>query len=50
MANGIVIAATILAAVLALAAFLSLSMELYVVSGTLFVFTAFAIYIRETNK
>ena len=50
MANGIVIAATILAAALALAAFLSLSMELYVVSGTLFVFTAFAIYIRETNK
>lgn len=50
MPNGIVIAATILAAVLAVAALLSLSMELYVVSGTLFVFTAFAIYVRETNK
>ena len=40
---------TILAAVLAVAAFLTLFMQRPVVSGTLFVLTAFAIYIRETN-
>jgi hypothetical protein len=41
--------ATILAAILGVAAFLTLFMQRPVVAGTLFVLTAFAIYIRETN-
>jgi len=50
MENGIVLFATIAAAVLAVTAFITLAMELHVLSGTLFVLTAFAIYIRETKK
>lgn len=50
MANEIATGATVLAGVLAAAALVTLSMELYVVSGTFFVLTAFAIYIRETNR
>lgn len=43
-------AATVLAALLAIAAFVTLFMQRPVVAGTLFVFTAFAIYIRETRS
>lgn len=50
MADPIPTAATIAAAVLAVAAFVTLFMQRPVLAGTLFVFTAFAIYIRETNK
>ncbi len=49
MANTIVLGATVLAAVLGLAGFVTLAMQEFVLSGTLFVFTAFAIYIRETK-
>ena len=49
MANAVGRVATALAVVLALGALATLSMELYVLSGTLFVFTAFSIYIRETR-
>ena len=49
MANAVGRIATVLAVALSLAALVTLSMELYVVSGTFFVFTAFAIYIRETR-
>lgn len=42
--------ATALAALFALGAFVTLFMQRPVVAGTLFVFTAFSIYIRETNK
>lgn len=42
--------ATVLAALLAVGAFVTLFMQRPIVAGTLFVFTAFAIYIRETNK
>lgn len=40
-------AATLSAAILAVLAFVALSQERLVLSGTLFVFTAFAIYLRE---
>lgn len=50
MPNLTVTVATVLAVVLAAAALVTLSMGLHVASGTFFVFTAFAIYIRETNK
>lgn len=50
MVNYIVYGATVLAAVSALAAFLFLSMERYVVSGTFFVLTAFSIYLSEMNR
>ena len=49
MANAIVLGATVFAAVLGLAAFVTLAMEQFVASGTLFVLTSFAIYIRETR-
>lgn len=49
MANAVVLVATLVALVMAIAAFLTLAMELYVVSGTFFVFTSIAIYVRETN-
>lgn len=42
--------ATVLAALLAVGAFVTLFMQRPIVAGTLFVFTAFTIYIRETNK
>jgi len=41
--------ATVLAALFALGAFVTLFMQRPVVAGTLFVFTAFSIYVRETN-
>lgn len=50
MADPIPTAATVLAAVLAAAAFVTLSMQRQVLSGTLFVLTSFAIYIRETRS
>lgn len=50
MATRIAQAATVLAVLLAVTAFVTLSMERQVLSGTLFVLTAFAIYIRETYK
>jgi len=49
MVNPIALGATVFAAVFALAAVVTLSMKLYVVSGTFFVFTAIAIYVRETS-
>lgn len=49
MANAVVLIATALAVALAVTALVALSMELYVAAGTCFVFTAFAIYIRETK-
>lgn len=49
MANAVVIGATVVAAVMAIAALLTLAMELHVVSGTFFVLTAVAIYVRETR-
>ncbi len=42
--------ATVLAALFAAGAFVTLFMQRPIVAGTLFVFTAFSIYIRETNK
>ena len=50
MGNSIALLATVAAAVLAVAAFITLSMELQILSGTLFVLTAFAIYMREMYK
>jgi hypothetical protein len=50
MTRAIAILATILAAAFAIAAFVALSMERQVLSGTLFLFTAFSIYIRESYK
>jgi len=50
MVNVIAVAATVAAALLGISALVTLSMERFVLSGTLFVFTAFAIYIREMNK
>lgn len=38
------------AVILTVIALITLSMELYIVSGTAFTFVAFLIYIRETNK
>ncbi len=50
MTNAIVIVSTVMAGLFALGGFVTLSRKLYVVSGTLFLFTAFSIYIRETYK
>lgn len=50
MTNRIATLATILAVLFAVAGFVTLSRELYVPSGTLFLFTAFSIYLRETYK
>lgn len=50
MVNVIPLVATATAVILFLAALVTLSMELYVVSGTFFMFTSFAIYIRERYK
>lgn len=50
MVDPIPTAATVLAAVFAVAAFVTLFMQRPVVAGTFFVFTAFAIYIRETRS
>jgi hypothetical protein len=50
MANLVKIAATIGGVLLMLGALVTLSMEQYIASGTLFMFTAFAIYIREMHK
>jgi len=47
--NGIELWATLAAVAMAITAFVTLSMELYVVSGTLFTLTAVAIYIKETR-
>jgi hypothetical protein len=41
--------ATVLAVAFAAAALVTLSMDLHVASGTLFLFTAFSIYLRETT-
>ncbi|MEF8814695.1 MAG: hypothetical protein V5A55_12890 [Halovenus sp.] len=49
MVNVIAIAATVAAALLGVAAFVALSIDRFVLSGTLFVLTAFAIYVRETK-
>ncbi len=49
MVNAIVVGATVLAALFGVAAFVALASEQFVASGTLFVLTAFAIYIRETK-
>jgi len=50
MSRPIVIGATVAAAVLAVAAVVTLLMEQLVLSGTFFMFTSFALYIRETKK
>ncbi len=50
MADLIPTAATVFAVVLAVLAFVTLFMQRPVVAGTFFVFTAFAIYIRETRS
>lgn len=47
MANAIVLGATVLALLLGVSAFVTLAMQMPVASGTLFVLTAFAIYVRE---
>jgi len=49
MADGIELAATLVAVVTTIAALVTLWMELLVVSGTFFMVTAIAIYIRETK-
>jgi hypothetical protein len=49
MANLVATGATVLAGILAVAAFVVLMSENYVFAGTLFVMTAVAIYIREMN-
>lgn len=50
MADLIPTAATLLAVVFAATAFVTLFMQRPVVAGTFFVFTAFAIYVRETRS
>jgi len=50
MVNVIAVVATVAAALLGVAALVTLSMERFVLSGTLFVLTAFAIYIREISE
>ena len=50
MVDPIPMAATVAAAVLAAAAFVTLFMQRPIVAGTLFVCTAFAIYVRETSE
>ena len=50
MGRAIAIGATIAAALLATAAVVALLMEQLIVSGTFFVFTSFALYIRESYK
>lgn len=49
MSNRTATLATIAAGALAIAAIATLTMGRHVISGTLFVLTAFAIYIREVN-
>jgi hypothetical protein len=49
MQKAVVLVVTLLGAGTAVAAFLTLAMEMHVVSGTFFVLTAFAIYVRETR-
>ena len=49
MVDAIPTAATVMAVVLAVAAIVTLFMQRPVVAGTLFVLTAFAIYVRETK-
>lgn len=49
MATARKILATVSAVVLAIAAFVTLAMQRPVVSGTFFVLTAVAIYVRETS-
>jgi len=50
MVNLVTTLATLAAALMAVAAFVTLASGRHVISGTFLVFTAFAIYIRETNK
>lgn len=50
MVNLLKLGATIAAVIAAIGAFVTLSMELYVPSGTFFTFVAFSIYIREISK
>jgi len=50
MSRAVVIGATVAAALLAVAAVVTLLMEQLIVSGTFFMFTSFALYIRESNK
>jgi hypothetical protein len=50
MSRAIAIGATVAAASLATAAFVTLLMEQLIVSGTFFMFTSFALYIRESYK
>ena len=50
MVNLNAVAATVAAALLGIAALVTLSVDRFVLSGTLFVLTAFAIYVREMSK
>ncbi len=50
MADTVVLLATLVAIVLGIAGFVTLTMEMHVVSGTFFMFTAFAIYVRERRS
>lgn len=50
MVNVRMLGATLAAIGLGIAALVALSMEQHVLSGTLFVLTAFAIYLREKSK
>ncbi len=50
MVNVMTTAATVAAALLGVAALVALSVDRFVLSGTLFVLTAFAIYVREIKK
>lgn len=50
MVNARMVAATLAAIGLGIAALVTLWQELHVVSGTFFVLTSFAIYLREKSK
>lgn len=50
MSDRIVLAATVAAAVFAIAGLAAASMNRLILGGTLLLFTAFSIYIRETHK
>ena len=50
MVNVIAVGATVAAALFGLAALVTLSADRFVLSGTLFILAAFAIYVRETSK
>lgn len=50
MDDALPVLATIAAAILAVAAFVTLFMQRPVVAGTFFVLTAFAIYLREKTS